>query len=301
MKQLASEGIPVALTCRVLKLCRAQYYRLLAEPLTEADKLRERRVAALRVAHEDDPQAGYRYLRDEAAAAGVVMCERTAWRLCSKHRLWSSYGKKRGKNSKRPGPPAYGDLLAYTDERGRTRHDFINAATGLNQVWWTDITEHPTREGKLYVCAVKDVFSNRIVGYAAAAHMGSALAVSALNTAVARRQINGHTVTGCIVHSDRGSQFRSKRYLRALSNHGLVGSMGRVASAGDNAAMESFFSLLQRNVLNTKTWASREELTIAIITWIERRYHQRRRQQRLGQLTPVEYETINQTVAVQAA
>lgn len=77
--------------------------------------------------------------------------------------------------------------------------------------------------------------------------------------------------------------------------------MGRVVSAGDNAAMESFFSLLQRNVLNTKTWTSREELTIAIITWIEHRYHRRRRQQRLDRLTLLEYETINQTVAVQAA
>ncbi len=65
--------------------------------------------------------------------------------------------------------------------------------------------------------------------------------------------------------------------------------------------MESFFSLLQRNVLNTKTWASREDLTIAIITWIERRYHQRRRQKRLRRLTPLEYETINQTAAGQAA
>ena len=77
--------------------------------------------------------------------------------------------------------------------------------------------------------------------------------------------------------------------------------MGTVGSAGDNAAMESFFSLLQRNVLNTKTWASREELTIAVITWIEHRYHQRRRQKRLGQLTPLEYETTNKKTAIKAA
>ena len=250
----------MTLTCRVLKLCRAQYYRWLAQPVTESDKVRQQRVAALREAHGDDPQAGYRYLRDEAAAAGVVMCERTAWKLCSQHGLWSSYGKKRGTNGKRPGPPVHDDLLAHVDDHGRARHDFTTVASQANQVWVTDITEHPTREGKLYFCAVKDVFSNRIIGYAAAPHMGSALAVSALNTAVARRHINGYDVTGCIVHSDRGAQFRSNKYLRELKNHGLVGSMGRVGSAGDNAAMESFFSLLQRNVLNTKTWASREEL-----------------------------------------
>lgn len=291
----------MTLTCRVLKLCRAQYYRWLAEPVTDSERIRDQRVEALRVAHADDPQAGYRYLRDEAAAAGIVMCERTVWRLCSEHRLWSSYGARRGKNGKRPGPPVHDDLLAHIDAHGRTRHDFVTAASRVNQVWVTDITEHPTREGRLYFCAVKDMYSNRIVGYAAAPHMSSALAVSALNTAVARRQLNDHDVTGCIVHSDRGSQFRSRTYRQALRHHGLVGSMGRVASAGDNAAMESFFSLLQRNVLNTKTWASPEELTIAIITWIERRYHQRRQQKRLGRLTPLEYETMNQTAAQKAA
>ena len=75
----------------------------------------------------------------------------------------------------------------------------------------------------------------------------------------------------------------------------LVGSMGQVGSAGDNAAMESFFALMQKNVLNRKRWTTRDELRIAIVTWIERTYHRRRRQRRLGRLTPIEYETINQT------
>ncbi len=68
--------------------------------------------------------------------------------------------------------------------------------------------------------------------------------------------------------------------------------MGRVGAAGDNAAMESFFSLLQKNVLNRRSWATREELRIAIVTWIERTYHRRRRQDSLGRLTPIEFETI---------
>ena len=72
----------------------------------------------------------------------------------------------------------------------------------------------------------------------------------------------------------------------------MVGSMGQVGSAGDNAAMESFFALLQRNVLDRRSWTTRDELRIAIVTWIERTYHNRRRQTRLGRLTPIEYETI---------
>lgn len=108
-------------------------------------------------------------------------------------------------------------------------------------------------------------------------------------------------VTGCVLHSDRGSQFRSRKLRRALTHHGMVGSMGRVASCGDNAAMESFFSLLQKNVLNRCSWATREELRIAIVTWIERTYHRRRRQARLDRLTPIEFETIMKTNVVLAA
>jgi transposase InsO family protein len=95
-----------------------------------------------------------------------------------------------------------------------------------------------------------------------------------------------------IHESFRGGQFTSRRYQRTLRAHGLAGSMGRVASAGDNAAMESFFALLQRNVLNRQAWTTRDQLRLAIITWIERTYHRRRRQRGLGRLTPVEFEAI---------
>jgi transposase InsO family protein len=81
----------------------------------------------------------------------------------------------------------------------------------------------------------------------------------------------------------------------------MAGSMGRVSAAGDDAAMESFFSLLQRNVLDRRQWETREQLRIAIVSWIERTYHRRRRQDRLGRLTPIEYEAIMTPAAVQAA
>jgi hypothetical protein len=95
------------------------------------------------------------------------------------------------------------------------------------------------------------------------------------------------------VRSDRGSQFRSRGFVEALWHQGLTGSMGRVGACADNAAMESFFSLLQKNVLNRQRWNTRQDLRLAITTWIERTYHRRRRQRRLGKLTPIEYETIN--------
>ncbi|MEU8591998.1 IS3 family transposase [Streptomyces sp. NPDC048664] len=283
----APHRVPVAVTCQVLKLARQPYYRWLASPVTNAELTEAYRAGALFDAHHDDPEFGHRFLLDEARAAGEAMAERTAWRICRDNRWWSVFGKRRGRGKNvKAGPPVHDD---------RVRRDFT--ADGPNRLWLTDITEHATGEGKLYLCAVKDVYSGRIVGYSIDARMKSRLAVAALESALARRG----PAEGCIVHSDRGSQFRSRKVAAVLTRHGLVGSMGRVGAAGDNAAMESFFALLQKNVLDRRVWATRQELRIAIVTWIERTYHRRRRQRRLGRLTPVEYETIMTPPAALAA
>ena len=262
VRELAVDGIPVAVTCRVLKLARQPYYRWLAHPVSPAELERAHRANALFDAHRDDPEFGYRYLAEEAHDAGQVMCRRTAWRICAENGWWSVFGKKkaRGKGAK-VGPPVHDDLV------GR-----VFTADGPNRLWLTDLTEHPTSEGKLYLCAIKDVWSGRIVGYSMDSRMKSSLAVAALNHAVARRTVIASTQTeiGTLCHSDRGSQFRSRRFVSTLGRHGVTGSMGRVGAAGDNAAMESFFALLQKNVLNKKRWATRDELRLAIITWIER-------------------------------
>ena len=89
--------------------------------------------------------------------------------------------------------------------------------------------------------------------------------------------------------------------METLRVNGLVGSMGRVGAAGDNAAMESFFALLQKNVLNRRRWQSLDQLRLAIVSWIERTYHRRRRQARLGKLTPVEFEMVQSVQAAAAA
>ena len=127
--------------------------------------------------------------------------------------------------------------------------------------------------------------------------MTADLAVAALRAAVARRQPDGVV----IVHADRGSQFRARSFRAVLVAAGLKGSMGRVASAGDNAAMESFWALLQRNVLDQQPWRTREELHYAIVFWIEHTYNRRRRQRGLGKLTPVEFELAFAPQATQTA
>lgn len=284
--EFAVDGIPVAVTCRVLKLARQPYYRWLAAPVGAREFEQAYLANALFDAHRDDPEFGHRLLADEAARAGLAACDRTVWRICRDNQWWSAFGKKRTRGGKKAGPPAHDDLVLRQFR-----------ADGPNRLWLWDITEHPTSEGKLYLCAIKDVFSNRIVGYSISDRMTSQIAVDALVSAVQRRR----DVAGCVVHSDRGSQFRSRKVARVLAAHDLAGSMGQVASAGDNAAMESFFSLLQKNVLNRRRWTTRDDLRIAIITWIERTYHRRRRQTRLGRLTPIEFETIMTPQAALAA
>jgi Transposase and inactivated derivatives len=122
--------------------------------------------------------------------------------------------------------------------------------------------------------------------------MTAELAVAAVRNAVALRDVDG-----TILHSDRGSQFRSRKFVELLRQEDITGSMGRVGACGDNAAMESFFALLQKNVLDKKKWRTRQELRLAMVTWIERTYHRRRRQRGLGRLTPIESEIINSQAA----
>ncbi len=286
VRELAVDGVPVTVTCRVLKLCRQHYYRWRANPVSDGELAEAWLANAIFDAHRDDPEFGYRFLCDEVRDAGHTVCERTVWRICRDMGWWSVFGKKRGSKNGKVGAPSHDDLVL---------RNFT--ADSPNELWLTDITEHWTDEGKLYLCAIKDLHSNRIVGYSIDSRMKARLAVTALDNAVARRG----DVAGCILHSDRGSQFRSRKLHRALARHEMVGSMGQVGSAGDNAAMESFFALLQKNVLDRKRWATREELRIAIVTWIERTYHRRRRQAALGRLTPIEFETIITTPATQAA
>ena len=202
--------------------------------------------------HRDEPGFGYRFIAEELTDAGHDLSERRVWRICSQARIVSARSKQPGR-FKKPGPPVHDDLV---------ERDFT--AEGPNRLRLTDVTEHPTSEGKLYLCAVKDVWSRRIVGDSIDSRTTSPLAVDALEMAIARR--GREEVAGCVVHADRGSQFRSRPYVAALHRHELLGSMGRVASSADNAAMESFFALLQKTVLNTRRWDTRDQLRLAIVT-----------------------------------
>jgi putative transposase len=195
--------VPVAVACRVLGLSTQAYYKWRKEPVSQRDWDDAHAIDALWGIHEDDPTLGYRFLTDELAEVGITASENRVWRLCSAAGIFASHARKKSKAGK-PGPPVHDDLLAVVDEKGRVRHDFT--ATVPNQKWLTDITEHRTGEGKLYLCAIKDCYSNKIVGYSIDSRMKSSLAAAALRNAIALR-----SPAGTICHSDRAVNFARRR------------------------------------------------------------------------------------------
>jgi putative transposase len=194
---LAVDGIPVALACRVLGFSKQAFYKWRANPVTQREWDDAHLVNAAFGIHHDDPAFGYRFVADQLADRGIRASENRVQRLCAQERIWSVFAKKRGL-SRQAGPPVHDDLV---------KRQF--SADAANVTWLTDITEHPTGEGKLYLCAIKDVFSTRIVGYSIGARMPAELAVAALRNAVALRDPVGTTV-----HSDRGSPIPLERLRR---------------------------------------------------------------------------------------
>ena len=154
VRDLATDGIPVVVTCRVLGFSPQGFYKWRAKPVSDRDWSDAQLVDAAREIHADDPTFGYRFITDELTAErGIIASENRVQRLCSSHGIFSVLSRKR-RGGRRPGPAVHDD---------RVRRDFN--ASSPNELWLTDITEHRTDEGKLNLCAIKDAYSNRIVGY----------------------------------------------------------------------------------------------------------------------------------------
>ena len=164
-----------------------------------------------------------------------------------------------------------------------------------NTSWVADVTYIPTREGWLYLAVVEDLFSRRVVGWSMDATMTSRLVVDALEMALAGR-LKGSSSSGLVAHSDRGSQHASEHYQRRLKEEGITCSMSRRGNCWDNAAMESFFASLKKELVHDEDYATREEAKASIFEYIEAFYNRVRRHSALGYVAPEEYErTHNQT------
>ncbi len=159
------------------------------------------------------------------------------------------------------------------------------ARTEPNRLWLTDITEHRTREGKVYCAVVLDAFSRRVVGWAIDSSQTANLVVNALGMAIENRQAEG-----VVIHSDHGTQYTSWAFTRRAVDSGLVPSMGSIGDCYDNGQMESFWARMQVELLNRKRWSTRLELANAIFEYLEIFHNRQRRHSSLGMLSPIEYE-----------
>lgn len=254
----------VAVTCRVLGFSKQGYHRWRASAVTDRDWLDAHLVNAALDIHAYDPAFGYRFIADEVPEKGITASENKVQRLCSDHGIWSVFSKKRSLK-RRPVPPVHDDLV---------ERDFT--ATAPNELWLTDIPEHPTAESKLYLCAVKDVYSSKIVGYSMGSRMKSLMVVPALANAIRARNV---------VHSDRGSQFRSRRLVESLRHPCSPARWAGSVRARITPQWNRSSRCSKKNVLSRQRWQNRQDLRLAITTWIERTYHRRRRQRRVGKLT----------------
>jgi transposase InsO family protein len=286
VQELAAGGVRVAVACRMLCVSTSGYYEQRGRPPSARAQADQELTVQIREIHTISRGTyGTTRIFDELRLGRNVRCGRKrVARLMRAASLCGVYRRRR--KHAHPLPAIHDDLV---------QRRFV--AEAPDRLWLTDITEHPTREGKVYLAAVLDVYSRRIVGWSIADHLRSELVVDALEMARWRRRpAPGRTV----LHSDRGSQYTSWSFGHRLRAACLLGSMGRVGSAYDNAMMESFFSTLQRELLDRRQWATRKELASAIFEWIEAWYNPHRRHTAIGSLSPVAYERLY-TKAVVAA
>ena len=182
-----------------------------------------------------------------------------------------------------PGRPRYRKIPNTPTASDLVNRDF--ARTEPNRLWLTDITEHRTREGKVYCAVVLDAFSRRVVGWSIDSSQTASLVVNALGMAIENRQAEG-----VVIHSDHGTQYTSWAFTRRALDSGLVPSMGSIGDCYDNGQMESFWARMQVELLNRKRWNTRLELANAIFEYLEIFHNRQRRHSSIGMLSPIEYE-----------
>ena len=271
----------VRLMCRVLDVSRSGFYAWCKRVPSARAIANERLLLNVRVAFTaSDETYGAPRIHRELQAQGETVGRHRVARLMREDGL---VGRARARRRPRTTDSTHNEPIA---PNVLDRQFDVNGVAAVNQVWVSDITYVPTREGFLYLATVLDLASRRVVGWAMRETLDAELAVSALAMAVGTRQPGA----GLVHHSDRGSQYASAAYRALLAHHGMVASMSRRGDCWDNAVAESFFATLELELIVKSTWRSRDEARLAIFRYIETWYNRKRRHSTLGYVSPAEYE-----------
>ena len=279
---MATERLPVQVACRVLGVSESGYYAWRKRP-PSARAVRHAwltdRLRAIHVASRGT--YGARRVHAELVLGqGISIGHQAVERLLRAAGIQGLAGRPRLRKS--------APRVTATD---RVDRQFAREAP--DQLWVTDITEHPTREGTVYCAVVLDAYSRRVVGWSIDASPTAALVTNALGMALETRRPTGPTV----IHSDQGTQYGSWAFTRRAQDAGLLPAMGAVGTCFDNALMESFWSRVQVELLDRQGWSTRLELATALFEYLELFHNRQRRHSSIGMLTPIEFENQHRSAA----
>ena len=272
---MATEGLPVKLACRVLKVSESGYHARRSRPPSVRSVRHAWLTDLIRRAHfASRGTYGIRRVHAELTLGQAVPVGHQAVELLMR-RAGIQGISGRPKFRRVPG------VITAADRVERQFH-----RDNPDELWVTDVTEHPTREGKIYCAVVLDAWSRRVIGWSIDGSPSTALVTNALGMAIDQRRPTNSTV----IHSDQGTQFTSWAFTRRAVDSGLLPSMGSVGDCFDNAVMEAFWSRMQVELLDRKRWSTRVELANAMFEYLEIFHNRKRRHSSLGMLTPVEFE-----------
>jgi putative transposase len=273
--------LPIRTQCETLGVSTSGYYDWLERAPCTRKKANITLLQSIRQAHSDsDDTYGMPRIRAELADMGIKASRKRIARLMRDNQL-------KGVSRRR--------CWCVTTERNlhvRPAPDLVErkfVASDINQLWVADMTYVPTWEGFLYLAVVTDVFSRKVVGWAFGVQMTSDLVIAALNMALFTRKPQS-----VIHHSDQGSQYTSIAFGNRCQEMNVRPSMGTVGDAYDNAMAESFFATLECELIARRTWHTKTQARLEIFTWIESWYNPRRRHSGLGQMSPINFEKLQQ-------
>lgn len=274
---MATEGLPVKLACRVLEVSESGYYARRLRPVSARSIRHSWLTDLIREAHVFSRGTyGIRRVHAELTLGkGITVGHQAVELLMRRAGIQGVSGR-----------PKFRRVAGVATAEDRVERNFHREAA--DQLWVTDVTEHPTREGKIYCAVVLDAWSRRVIGWSIDSRPSTALVTNALGMAIDQRR--PETKTGTVIHSDQGTQFTSWAFTRRAIDSGLLPSMGSVGDCFDNAVMEAFWSRVQVELLDRQRWRTRVELANALFEYLEIFHNRQRRHSSLGMLTPVEFE-----------
>lgn len=290
--QRTDHGVPHAVACRALEVPESTFYKWRDRAPTVRERRRAELDAAVRASFEDSGGNPGTYgsprVWEDLREQGWKVSKKTVAASMARQGLQGRSPKRKRRSLTRPDKAA----RRFPDLVGR---DFT--ADAINQKWCGDLTEIPTEQGKLYLASVLDLGSRRVPGFALGEHHDAALAKAALCMAAA---VRGGDVAGVVFHSDKGGEYTGHVYALACESLKITQSMGRVGSALDNAAAESFNSTLEHELLSRQRFATKDQARRAVARFIDN-YNHRRRHSSAEMMAPVAYEQVLATRAAAEA